>query len=213
MNWDAWNNDIFNNTFWNVQTAMGIWLNGRTQVDNRIWNNYTSVGPWEGQDVADNIISATDPFEDLASQDFRPAGGSPLINAGRVIPGITDGYEGTAPDIGAYEANQPLWVPGAPRAGGGTPTSLLPQHSTRVRARIFPNPATGEAFLKFEAQASSMMNWTLMAADGRTVKRGQRQITTGEQQLSIDLHGLSAGIYFFSGYLRDGHIGQPLMVR
>lgn len=37
--------------------------------------------------------------------------GSPARNAGMVITGITDGYEGAAPDMGAYEYNQP-WTPG-----------------------------------------------------------------------------------------------------
>jgi len=213
MNWDAWNNDIFNNTFWNVQQAMGIWLNGRTQINNRIWNNYASVAPWEGQDVEDNIISATDPFAELSARDFRPAAGSSLIDAGRVIPGITDGYAGSAPDVGAYEASQPLWVPGAPRAGGGTPTSLTSAHSTRVRARLFPNPASRATSLSFEAQTNGPLNWTLIGADGKMVRQGNQQTQRGEQQININLDGLPSGIYFFSGYLREGHIAQPLMVR
>ena len=44
--------------------------------------------------------------------DFRPRAGSPLIDAGREIKGITDGSAGTAPDVGAYEHGRPRWVPG-----------------------------------------------------------------------------------------------------
>lgn len=213
MNWDAWNNDIFNNTFWNVQQAMGIWLNGRTQINNRIWNNYSSIGPWEGQDVADNVIDSTNPFIDLGEQDFRPADDSPLISAGRVIPGITDGYRGAAPEIGAYEANQALWVPGASRAGGGNPTSLFNHHSTRVRAQISPNPATEQAQLSFESRESGLLQWQLIAADGRIVRTKGQVVIAGEERIMIDLVGLAPGIYFFSGRLPDGHIGQPLIVR
>jgi len=37
------------------------------------------------------------------SVDLRPASGSPLIDAGVVIPGLRREYSGSAPDIGAYE--------------------------------------------------------------------------------------------------------------
>ena len=49
---------------------------------------------------------------DPAHLDFRPRPGSPLIDAGKVIPGITDGHKGTAPDVGAYEHGGERWVPG-----------------------------------------------------------------------------------------------------
>ena len=213
MNWDAWNNDIFNNTFWNVQQAMGIWLNGRIHKDNRIWNNYTPIGPWEGQDVADNIIDANDPFLDLAALDFRPADDSPLINAGRIIPGITDDYRGAAPEVGAYEANRSGWIPGAPRAGGGGTTSLFNAPRTRVRAQVFPNPADDRTFVNFETTDNGVLNWQLIAADGRSVRSSQQSIIAGEQRLTIDLQGLPAGTYFFSGKLHGAYIGQPIIVR
>ncbi len=50
--------------------------------------------------VADPMFNLSgikpDPF-------FAPAPGSPLINSGVAIAGITDGFAGTAPEIGAYE--------------------------------------------------------------------------------------------------------------
>jgi len=45
--------------------------------------------------------------------DLRPAPGSPLIDAGRLVPGITKEYHGKAPDVGAYEAGGRRWVAGA----------------------------------------------------------------------------------------------------
>ena len=38
---------------------------------------------------------------------FSLAPGSPGHNAGAVIPNFTDGYTGTAPDIGAHESGTP----------------------------------------------------------------------------------------------------------
>ncbi|MHC4995846.1 MAG: right-handed parallel beta-helix repeat-containing protein [Planctomycetota bacterium] len=50
---------------------------------------------------------------DVGARDFRPRPGSPLIDAGRVIEGVTDGFSGEAPDIGAYEFGAKPWKPGA----------------------------------------------------------------------------------------------------
>ncbi|HSS14218.1 MAG TPA: hypothetical protein VLL04_10010, partial [Rhizomicrobium sp.] len=65
--------------------------------------------------------------------DFRLKPGSDAIDKGTALPTITDGFAGGAPDLGAYELNQPLphygptiavsgtTKPGAPRAVAGTP--------------------------------------------------------------------------------------------
>lgn len=45
--------------------------------------------------------------------DFRPRSGAPTIDAAYEVPGITDGYLGDAPDIGAYEwGDDTYWIPG-----------------------------------------------------------------------------------------------------
>jgi len=44
---------------------------------------------------------------------FHLQSGSPAIDHGIVIEGITGDYQGSAPDAGAYEFDGPLWVPGA----------------------------------------------------------------------------------------------------
>jgi hypothetical protein len=40
--------------------------------------------------------------------DFRLRPGSPAVDAGTVLPSITDGFTGRAPDLGAYELDRPL---------------------------------------------------------------------------------------------------------
>ena len=49
---------------------------------------------------------------DPTGRDFRPQAGSPLVDAAKPIAGITDGYKGRAPDIGAYESGGKRWLPG-----------------------------------------------------------------------------------------------------
>ena len=50
----------------------------------------------------------------------------PAVDAGVVLPNITDGYTGSAPDMGAYEVGTPVPSYGQRPAGGppATPTNL-----------------------------------------------------------------------------------------
>ncbi|MFP2909045.1 right-handed parallel beta-helix repeat-containing protein [Pyxidicoccus sp. 3LFB2] len=57
------------------------------------------------------------PMTKYAAPDLRIRAGSAAENAGQVIPGLTDGYSGGAPDLGAYEAGTALPVYG-PRPAG-----------------------------------------------------------------------------------------------
>jgi parallel beta-helix repeat protein len=52
-------------------------------------------------------ISAAPGFVAPTTADFTPAPSSPLIDRGLYIPGINDGYQGPAPDIGAIESKEP----------------------------------------------------------------------------------------------------------
>ena len=57
-----------------------------------------------GQDANSNANPATDPLlTDPANGDFTLQAGSPAIDLGVVIAGVTDGYLGAAPDCGAFE--------------------------------------------------------------------------------------------------------------
>jgi hypothetical protein len=97
----------------------------------RVYNN-TFVGPAElgqGVDAKNNIVRASnsitasmqsnnllgiDPlFVNPTARDFQLQAASPAINAGLVIPGITDGFNGSAPDLGAFERGVAPWQAGA----------------------------------------------------------------------------------------------------
>jgi hypothetical protein len=70
------------------------------------WNGTGySWANWKIQSSQDaNSPTPADPlFTNLATNDFSLQAGSPAVNAGVVIAGVTDGYLGTAPDCGAYE--------------------------------------------------------------------------------------------------------------
>jgi hypothetical protein len=57
-------------------------------------------------------------LQDPEHFDFRPTAGSPLVDAGAIIPPYTDGYHGTAPDVGAYEHGEEAWRAGCQGLGG-----------------------------------------------------------------------------------------------
>ncbi len=48
----------------------------------------------------------------LEEFDFRLRAGSAAVDAGCVLPSLTDGFIGDAPDLGAYELGKPLPVYG-----------------------------------------------------------------------------------------------------
>ena len=77
------------------------------------WNGYET-----GSDVKDLLISPPD-YENVEDYnpdqyDFRPNTSSELVDAGLHVGGITDGYVGSAPDLGAYESGGVNWTPGCP---------------------------------------------------------------------------------------------------
>lgn len=87
------NSECYNNLAWNMSS------NRRRQE------------PFNGKHGS-NRAGGKAMLVDPDRMDFRPKADSPLIDAGRIIEGITDGFVGKAPDIGAYERGGPRWIPG-----------------------------------------------------------------------------------------------------
>ncbi len=103
-----------------VANNLAVILDGRAGLDNSVpwcinfqseipqyrYNGY--YNPLDSQKLHSQGLEPTavvgNPlFTNAAANDFSLQAGSPMIDKGVVIPGITDGYGGAAPDIGAYE--------------------------------------------------------------------------------------------------------------
>ncbi|MCG8580959.1 MAG: right-handed parallel beta-helix repeat-containing protein, partial [Bacteroidales bacterium] len=64
------------------------------------------------ENMKTNAFKKEGVLQDVANKNFMPVKGASLIDAGTHYPGLTNGYSGKAPDIGAYEKGQ-FWKPGA----------------------------------------------------------------------------------------------------
>ena len=120
LNSDALNHVVANNTISGTQSPFGTFTYAAytpTMKGTRILNNLvnapldprdpgTFVQGELGPELAHNIFGAVD-------RDGLPVKGSAAIDAGEEIAGITDGFRGKAPDVGAYEFGGPRWTAGA----------------------------------------------------------------------------------------------------
>ena len=100
-------NRIYNNTCINEKLQM----NGTSGLDDVRNNLFRS---WTGTNGTHNIYSATDPkFVNPSAHDYRLSASSPAVDHGTMVPPYTDGYQGAAPDIGAFKHGAKNWSAGA----------------------------------------------------------------------------------------------------
>lgn len=76
------------------------------QLINNVGSGSTRVRA-EGLETSHNTWN----YETLVDHRYL-APGTALVDSGKVIPGVTDGYSGASPDRGAYEVGGEKWKPG-----------------------------------------------------------------------------------------------------
>jgi hypothetical protein len=102
------NNLIINNTTIS-NTSADIQFNGSSDTGVQLINNFwrrTQNNYWS------TVVSNNGFFAPLGTN-YVPQTGSGAINGGMIYSPYTDGYSGSAPDIGAYEVGGDYWIPGA----------------------------------------------------------------------------------------------------
>jgi Calx-beta domain/Right handed beta helix region len=132
---------------------------------NWLGTHYDTLGAYQsalGQELLG--ISAQPQLVDPVAGDFTPAAGSPLIDAGIVLPGIDDGYLGAAPDIGAVET-------------GGLPTVSIADASG--------NEGTSALFsVTLSAPSAGTVTVSYATSDGTAVAPGDYTAASGTLSLA-----------------------------
>jgi PA14 domain/Periplasmic copper-binding protein (NosD) len=131
LNLPSINNKVYNNTLlgWNESVGAGAavvtdCVATNSDVMNNIFNAGLNMGGVfdgtkcpAGQGLpsfSSNLTQDINPkFSSAATNDFSLLLGSSAIDAGKVISGITDGFVGAAPDLGALEQGQTPFQAGA----------------------------------------------------------------------------------------------------
>lgn len=124
-------------------------------INGTVSNNWNGLE--NGRELKDEVV-------DTAVRDFRPRPGSTLIDAGVAVSGITTGYSGTAPDIGAYEyGSESYWIPGYQPTSASTPipsSGSVDQPLNRDLIYLIGREGS-EARIYFGTDASSVQNATV----------------------------------------------------
>jgi hypothetical protein len=107
-------NKVYNNTLTSNEVCYTTQQGGYDPANNQN-NIFRSPGNKTHIPQASEITSETDPLflgEGEGGLAYQLKAGSPAIDHGIVIKGITGDYQGSAPDAGAYEYGRPAWKAG-----------------------------------------------------------------------------------------------------
>jgi hypothetical protein len=122
LNASSTGNLIYNNTLMGNEDSIYNHFSGDftgTQIINNILRNDIGGIPSSVLQQT-NLYKTTDPlFTNASAHDYTLQSSSPAINSGTALSPYTDGYSGSAPDIGAYEYGVTPWVAGPTGGGGG----------------------------------------------------------------------------------------------
>ena len=109
-------NLIYNNTCYN-RWGFNYWGRNfkKDMYGDQLINNIFTGSVNASDDVvrSNNLLADTDPlFQDQTNYNFQLTAGSPAIDNGLVLSSITESYNGSAPDCGAYEFGEQPWIAG-----------------------------------------------------------------------------------------------------
>lgn len=158
----------FNNAYYHISGGMGpsdfTW--GDFQFDNdctsKPWNSSITS---RGQE-AHGLQNTNPMFRNPMQGDLKLQINSPCIDKGKIIPGFTQSYQGSAPDIGAYEGEQLFQ---GPAFEAKVPPGGL-QYSERPRiVRHTVDGSTLRIFFSWPLQSSVSSSAINLTADGANI--------------------------------------------
>ncbi len=181
-----YNNDFYNNPGGSI-TGGGDFAG--TEILNNIFSGSVASATYGSGSIANNILMGTDPkYVNPGGFNFELQAGSPAIDGGQVVSPYTDGYIGSAPDIGAYESGDTIhWTAGAryeaetltvPNSSGDTVRVFADTNMSDGSASIIDANATGDyvTYLVPNLPAGAYHVWVGTKAFNT---RGQFQLSIG----------------------------------
>ncbi|WP_106436328.1 carbohydrate-binding protein [Streptomyces bingchenggensis] len=108
------------NSTYGLGVSTAVRLSGATDASGTYVSNDVALAPMEISGPGDpapvvrsNLLPPTDPgYTDARNGELWPREGSPAIDAGETVDGVTTGVRGAGPDQGAYEYGAPIWSSG-----------------------------------------------------------------------------------------------------
>ncbi len=136
---------------------------------------------------------------DEMTADFSLSSQSLGYDAGVVIPNFTDGYEGAAPDMGAFEAGKPPMEYGV---NAYIITGIDDENPNIIRSfslsQNYPNPFNPTTVINFTLSAEGIAKLVVYNSLGQIVKvLLNKNMRAGSYSKSFNGSSLSSGIYFY----------------
>jgi hypothetical protein len=154
-------NMVFNNTCWDAtHGALSTHRLTDGETGSNMFNNLFNAVPTDGEAAWARTNLRYNRYSDpvFAAGSFQLAANSPAINRGKHIPGVTDGYAGSAPDQGALEYGGTDWTGDVGHIGTAAPFPALVPEPTYPSGGIvmeFANKVVNGSF-----ETGSLSGWS-----------------------------------------------------
>lgn len=225
INWNGANINIYNNTLVKNKATMGAWHKKGTKFTNvKVWNNITDIAgtsaggqedeaTWEPQSDKQNNLIDKASFVNHADNNFKLKADAKAIDYGRVIDGVTNGYKGAKPDVGAYEYGDQDWKPGVdwdlangPTGSGAyglpgegyVPDGVEPVEENKVAFSALPDQILQSKSIPVTVEYTALKELevvvVLYASDGTWLGNGKQTVQkgTGKVDIIVTLEALPA---------------------
>ena len=210
----AYNNTFYNTSKFRMKDDGGALDAYGTRVINNISYDDVRIAPGFGIVEKNNFKSGDPLFADAANGNFTLQASSGAVNAGAEIDGITDGYQGGAPDIGAFESGAPAWTAGHdfdnPPDPGFT-TVNIPYHTLLVNGFFERETDTVGGWTKTHSQSAVTERSGATADVSRHAWTRGLKLGSGEDGLEQQVTGLKPNTeYELRGFIKAGASGQTI---
>lgn len=183
----------YDNFYTTKASPMFYWTNsGNNNLD-----SLSDLQTVSGQEL--NGFYVDSEFTNQANFDYTLSSNSLLINAGQIIPGINHNFNGSAPDIGAFEFNPQ----------GAIHDDIKSQE---YLIDVFPKPATNEINLRTDFDQNKKINVRIIDIHGKEMLIKSLYVLSGQNNNKLDISDYNCGMYFIIINNNEFYESKKLMI-